>query len=60
VSQDLLEKLTVLVHNFTGKDAMHADLINNITDAIVGGLLITTSDGLYVESVAAVLRGVGR
>jgi hypothetical protein len=42
---DLLQKSTVLVHNFTGNDAMQADLINNITDANVGGLLITTSDG---------------
>jgi Spherulation-specific family 4 len=45
MSWDLLEKSTVLVHNFTGNDAMQADLINNITDANVGGLLITTSDG---------------
>jgi hypothetical protein len=45
MSRDLLENSTVLVHNFTGKDAMQADPINNTTDAIVGGLLITTSDG---------------
>jgi hypothetical protein len=45
MSWDLLEKSAVLVHNFTGNDAMQADLINNITDAIVGGLLITTTDG---------------
>jgi hypothetical protein len=34
----------VLVHNFTGNNTIRADLINNITDANVGGLLITTSD----------------
>lgn len=45
LSWNLLQKSTVVVHNFTGSDAMQADLINNITDASVGGLLITTSDG---------------
>jgi Spherulation-specific family 4 len=42
---ELLQKSTVVVHNFTGSDAMQADLINNITASNVGGLLITTSDG---------------
>jgi len=41
----LLQKSTYVVHNFTGSDEMQADLVNNITDANVGGLLITTSDG---------------
>jgi hypothetical protein len=33
-----------VVRNFTGSDETQADLINNITDSNVGGLLITTSD----------------
>jgi hypothetical protein len=45
MSWDLLQKSTVVVHNVTGSDALQADLINNITDANIGGLLITTSDG---------------
>ena len=48
LSEDLLEKSTVVLHNFTGTDEVQADLINNITDSNVGGLLITTSDG-YTE-----------
>ncbi|KAN0117757.1 Spherulation-specific family 4 [Hyaloscypha variabilis] len=45
MSWALLQKSTVVVHSFLGSDAMQANLINNITDANVTGLLITTSDG---------------
>lgn len=45
VSGAILQKSTYVVHNFTGSGEMQANLINNITDLNIGGLLITTSDG---------------
>jgi hypothetical protein len=45
MSGDLLQKSTVVVYNFTGNDALQAELINNIMEARIEGLSITMSDG---------------
>jgi hypothetical protein len=42
VDWDILAKSTYLVHSFTGDEELQADLISNLTDSNVGGMLITT------------------
>jgi hypothetical protein len=39
---DLQAKSIYLIHHFPGDDPLQADLINNLTDSNVGGMLITT------------------
>ncbi|CZR61097.1 uncharacterized protein PAC_10993 [Phialocephala subalpina] len=41
---DILAKSTYVIHNFAGDKYIQADLISNLTDANVGGLLVTTQD----------------
>lgn len=41
---DVLANSTYVIHNFTGDEAMQADLVSNLTEANVSGLLITTQD----------------
>jgi len=43
-SWDLLARSTFLVHHFPYDDVLQADLINNLTDSNVGGMLITTQE----------------
>ncbi|KAE8453724.1 hypothetical protein EG329_009235 [Mollisiaceae sp. DMI_Dod_QoI] len=41
---DILAKSTYVIHNFTGDKYLQADLVSNLTDANVGGLLVTTQE----------------
>ncbi|KUJ20598.1 uncharacterized protein LY89DRAFT_779344 [Mollisia scopiformis] len=41
---DLLAKSTYVIHNFTGDKYLQADLVSNLTESNVSGLLITTQD----------------
>ena len=50
VQWDLLANSTYVIHNFTGGDSLQADLISNLTDSNVGGMLITTQSGYTAMS----------
>lgn len=41
---DVLAKSTYVIHNFTGDKWLQDDLVSNLTESNVGGLLITTQD----------------
>lgn len=41
---DVLANSTYVIHNFTGDEALQADLVSNLTESNVSGLLITTQD----------------
>lgn len=41
---DVLAKSTYVIHNFTGDKYLQADLVSNLTESNVSGLLITTQD----------------
>lgn len=41
---DMLANSTYVIHNFTGDKCLQADLVSNLTESNVSGLLITTQD----------------
>jgi hypothetical protein len=42
---DLLAQSIYVIHSFTGVDGVQADLVSNLTDSNVGGVLVTTDAG---------------